>query len=234
MATHWQPTVGTVVKTAADEDPIGLLTVLSLGSHGHLRFVQEVRAYLASRCPTATVKQKLAQVRPSMHGRALPDVPSRLRGSVCCHTEELAGLSTSDAALLQAWDASGTGLLVSERLMNCPPQLAPPLQQALFDEVAWATEDEPTAELRASFRFKRYIALSRAYSDSAAAQQPQGTSMKQGRVGAQRKRCCCSPSSPLCHGSDSGGKMTRSLPWYLRGRKTSSTTGTAHGRSPSR
>lgn len=69
MAVHWQPSVGTVVKTAAEEDPIGLLTVLSLGSHGHLRCVQEVRAYLASCCPTASEKQKLAQVNPSMHRR---------------------------------------------------------------------------------------------------------------------------------------------------------------------
>ena len=69
MAAHWQPSVGTVVKTAADEDPIGLLTVLSLGSHGHLRCVQEVRAYLASCCPTASEEQKLAQVHPIMHRR---------------------------------------------------------------------------------------------------------------------------------------------------------------------
>ena len=45
---------------------------------------------------------------------------------------------------VQAWGSSGTGLLVSERLINCPPQVAAPLQQALFDEIQWATEDEPT------------------------------------------------------------------------------------------
>jgi BCCIP len=45
---------------------------------------------------------------------------------------------------LQAWDSPGTGLIINERLINCPPQLAPPLLQALLDEVAWATEDEPT------------------------------------------------------------------------------------------
>ena len=122
-------------------------------------------------------------------------MPLRLQGTVCCHAAALAGLSEPGAALLQAWDASGTGLLVSERLINCPPQLAPPLQQALFDEVAWATEDEPTAEQRASFRFERYVALSRAYTDSAAAQQPPGKRVHKGRVGARRKLCCCLPSS---------------------------------------
>jgi hypothetical protein len=44
----------------------------------------------------------------------------------------------------QAWDQSGTGLIINERLINCPPQLAPPLVQALFSEIKWATEDEPT------------------------------------------------------------------------------------------
>jgi hypothetical protein len=38
----------------------------------------------------------------------------------------------------QAWDGAGTGLVVSERLVNCPPQLAPPLVKALFDELSAA------------------------------------------------------------------------------------------------
>jgi hypothetical protein len=45
---------------------------------------------------------------------------------------------------LQAWEQPGTGLLINERLINSPPQLAPPLVQALFSEISWATEDEPT------------------------------------------------------------------------------------------
>jgi protein BCP1 len=46
--------------------------------------------------------------------------------------------------LLQAWEQPGTGLLLNERLINSPPQLAPPLVQALFSEISWAMEDEPT------------------------------------------------------------------------------------------
>ena len=42
--------------------------------------------------------------------------------------------------------------MVSERLINCPPQLSPPLQQALYDEIQWATEDQPTqARLKSLF-----------------------------------------------------------------------------------
>lgn len=38
--------------------------------------------------------------------------------------------------------AKDVGLLVSQRVVNLPPQLLPPLYDALFDEVSWATEDE--------------------------------------------------------------------------------------------
>ncbi|KAK9176641.1 hypothetical protein WN944_028660 [Citrus x changshan-huyou] len=59
--------------------------------------------------------------------------------------------------------AHDVGLLVSQRVVNLPPQLLPPLHDALFDEVSWATEDEPTAELRNSFRFKCYLLVSKIY-----------------------------------------------------------------------
>ncbi|KAG2284962.1 hypothetical protein Bca4012_034563 [Brassica carinata] len=59
--------------------------------------------------------------------------------------------------------AQGVGVLVSQRVMNLPPQLLPPLYDGLFDEVSWATEDEPTEELRGSFRFKWYLLVTKIY-----------------------------------------------------------------------
>lgn len=38
--------------------------------------------------------------------------------------------------------AQNVGLLVSQRVVNLPPQLLPPLYDALFDEISWAVEDE--------------------------------------------------------------------------------------------
>ncbi|XP_022761804.1 protein BCCIP homolog isoform X3 [Durio zibethinus] len=38
--------------------------------------------------------------------------------------------------------AQNVGLLVSQRVVNLPPELLPHLYDALFDEVSWATEDE--------------------------------------------------------------------------------------------
>ncbi|KAL8218684.1 hypothetical protein R6Q57_022057 [Mikania cordata] len=59
--------------------------------------------------------------------------------------------------------AAEVGLLVSQCVMNLPPQLLPPLYDGLFDEISWATEDEPTEELRKSFCFRYYIMISKVY-----------------------------------------------------------------------
>lgn len=48
----------------------------------------------------------------------------------------------SDLELLLEKKAKDVGLLVSQRVMNLPLQLLPPLYDGLFDEVSWATEDE--------------------------------------------------------------------------------------------
>ena len=68
--------------------------------------------------------------------------------------------------MIQALRSDGAGLVINERLLNCPPQLASPLHHSLFDEeIPWAMEDEPTEELRDSFNFKAYLFLSRVYRD---------------------------------------------------------------------
>ncbi|KAG7554017.1 BCP1 family [Arabidopsis suecica] len=69
----------------------------------------------------------------------------------------------SDLELLVEKKAKDVGLLVSQRVMNLPPQLLPPLYDGLFDEVSWATEDKPTEQLRGSFRFKSYILITKIY-----------------------------------------------------------------------
>lgn len=55
------------------------------------------------------------------------------------------------------------GLLVSERMVNVPLALSEPLSRALFDEVKWATEDEPTAERREGFKITDYLMSSRLF-----------------------------------------------------------------------
>uniref|UniRef100_A0A7S0YF68 Protein BCCIP homolog n=1 Tax=Polytomella parva TaxID=51329 RepID=A0A7S0YF68_9CHLO len=62
----------------------------------------------------------------------------------------------------------GNGLLVSERLLNCHPKIAPPLVQFLFDEISNVVEDDDDdidPATRDSFRFKNYLLISRVYTD---------------------------------------------------------------------
>lgn len=95
---------------------------------------------------------------------------------------------------MQAWDQAGTGLIISERLINSPPQLASPLQHALFDEeIPWATEDEPSEELRNSFIFERLLFVSRVYQDNLGEPLPPAAAGQ-----GQRKKRKVSPR-PLKH-----------------------------------
>lgn len=55
-----------------------------------------------------------------------------------CQGEDVA----DDLRSVLGEQAQNVGLLVSQRVVNLPPQLLPPLYDALFDEVSWATEDE--------------------------------------------------------------------------------------------
>ncbi|KAJ1694324.1 hypothetical protein LUZ63_011022 [Rhynchospora breviuscula] len=58
-------------------------------------------------------------------------------------------------------DARDAGLLVCQRFANCPYQVVLKLYEAVFDEISWATEDEPTQVLRDSFRFKHYLVITK-------------------------------------------------------------------------
>lgn len=120
-----QTTVGTVIKTAEDESPIGVITALNLGRYKGHTCIKNIWQFLHSKCN-----------------------------------------SKADASELEAVFEKhpyDVGLLVSERLINIPEELAPPLHQGLFDEVSWATEDEPSKALRNSFKFKYYLIMTRVF-----------------------------------------------------------------------
>ncbi|KAK8684884.1 hypothetical protein V6N13_040899 [Hibiscus sabdariffa] len=85
--------------------------------------------------------------------------------SICLEKDKIGNLRS-----LLGDKAHDVGLLVSQRVVNLPPELLPHLYDALFDEIAWATEDEPTEELRNSFWFKFYIVVSKIYKHKNASQ----------------------------------------------------------------
>ena len=136
------------MKTTDSVDPIAVLTVLPLRRYASLTCLKEIRAYLTARCTTNT--QQFLQVwhldtaMPCTH-MTYHHVSQKTHSVLCMIGKTSLTVSAfMHAPDVQAWDDPHSGLLLSERLVNCPPQLAPPLNQALFDELAWAKEDEPT------------------------------------------------------------------------------------------
>jgi hypothetical protein len=61
------------------------------------------------------------------------------------------GGDVARAALAAAWEApAALGLLLNERILNMPDEIAPPLHDALLQDVAWAKESAPR-DARADF-----------------------------------------------------------------------------------
>lgn len=143
------------MKTGEDDDPIAIMTVLNTQRHAEAPFMPQILEYITSKCSDAAVKQQLQQVTSmacrkdcscqNVHCRRhhvlnlLPYLALALMRLLNCmppflhpHLQPL---------FLQAWSAPGTGLLLNERLVNSPPQIAPPLVQALFEEIDQAAGD---------------------------------------------------------------------------------------------
>jgi protein BCP1 len=74
----------------------------------------------------------------------------------------LFGLGDSGLCELLSTSLPTVGLLLSERAYGVPLELAPHLCRSIFSEIAWATEDLPTEEERAAFRFSHYILIKKA------------------------------------------------------------------------
>ena len=107
--------------------------------------------------PIAVVS--VVNLRKHRNAQFLADILRFLRENA----PEGSGKSDLDKALAEGAASGKVGFVVSERVVNCPLELSSPLQQAIFDEIQWATEDEPTQELRDSFKFTHFVLLSRVY-----------------------------------------------------------------------
>jgi hypothetical protein len=154
-----QTRVGTVVKTEDGGDPIALITALNTdrtprgggGAGGSGR----------SGAPAAATAPPAGGAGAPHPPPAFPPIPAlaQLRDYLAAS----APTPAAKTALLTAWAGPGTGLVLAERLANVPPQIAPPLHQALALEVKWATTDEPSEAGKASFDFERLLLVSRAF-----------------------------------------------------------------------
>ena len=148
-----------MVKAGEDEDPLAVMTVLNTTVYKDKEFMTQVLKFLEAKCSDSKLQGRLREVGGHAdEGHASPGASSR-SAAPPTHNRVIAVVAWPDIlTLTQAFQQASTGLLVSERLMNCPPQMAPPLVQLLFEEVAGAaTDEESTDALREQFSFKRYL-----------------------------------------------------------------------------
>lgn len=55
------------------------------------------------------------------------------------------------------------GVVLTERVVNLPPVLVAKMQEAVFCEIAWATEDEDGPAARRAFRFAKFLYVTDAF-----------------------------------------------------------------------
>ncbi|CAM9567119.1 unnamed protein product [Ascophyllum nodosum] len=70
-----------------------------------------------------------------------------------------AGRSVEMEAVLGEAATEKVGLLVSERMINCPIQAVPKLHEALVEDIAWAVQNEISDEHRDKFRFDKIVVV---------------------------------------------------------------------------
>ncbi|CAE6523733.1 unnamed protein product [Rhizoctonia solani] len=125
-----QPGIGSTVKTdGIDSDPYAILTVLNMNVHKeHVKDHPSIKAIISY------LLEKVPKDSPT--GAVLGDLlaPRALAASI-----------------------GHTGLIISERLINMPPQIMPPMYRMLGDELASAAnQNEP-------YRFDNYVVVSRCF-----------------------------------------------------------------------
>jgi protein BCP1 len=135
-----QPLLGSTVKVDGNEsDPYAFLTVLNLHEH------QVSRSSTILTLPMLTT---LMQYRP-----VIKDLVQYLQKKTSPTPK-----STDISALLSSPDVQ-VGLILTERLINMPSEIVPPMYTMLLEEIDWALEEKEP------YKFTHYLVLSKVYSE---------------------------------------------------------------------
>ena len=133
-----QPLLGSTVKVEGNEsDPFAFLTVLNLREH-------QVRSPCSGREISAA------------DGRQDKPVIRELQAYLarkCASVPSMARLSQ----LMSASPTAETGLILTERLVNVPPEVVPPMYTMLLEEMQWARDEKEPYE------FSNYVVISKVY-----------------------------------------------------------------------
>jgi len=68
-------------------------------------------------------------------------------------------------------ESESLGLIINERMVNVPPELATPMHKALYEEIQWAHEDEDDPK-KSPWSFSNYLLVTSTYTESSADDKP--------------------------------------------------------------
>jgi protein BCP1 len=136
-----QPTLGSTVKVDGHEsDPYAFLSILNLQEH-KVRDLPALRLFV--------VLTFCSQDKP-----VIQDLINYLK------TKTASNQSLAPAAqLLSQNPIPPIGLILTERLINMPSEIVPPMYNMLQEEIAWAVEDKEP------YTFSHYLVLSKNYEE---------------------------------------------------------------------
>lgn len=210
-----QTRVGTVVKLADDAQPIGFISALCVEAHRPV--LGPLGAALRRVCGIAEEEKKAKKSDDGEKGggekadsaNGAKDVPNGggKGAAVCPVGAQTPAERASFYNVLRhsfstdpASRGSRVGLLLTDRVVNLPPQLVPKMQEALFLEVAWAQEDEPTAALRDMYNFHWFLYITDAYVGAAAP----ASAAKQAKPSKKKSRSAAAQKSAADGGPGPG------------------------------
>lgn len=135
-----QPLLGSTVKVDGNEtDPYAFLTVLNLHEHKVGGFSSLLRTMCLTNRKEHPAVRKLVDY---LVDRAAT-------------TPDLAPLGD----LLKSSDTTQVGLVLTERLINIPADVVPPMYKMLEEEISWALEEKEP------YNFTHYLVISKTYQE---------------------------------------------------------------------
>ena len=135
-----QPLLGSTVKVDGNEsDPYAFLSILNLRQHkvGTLKLASTLFINLSKENPV------IKALIEYLSGRA-----------------ETSSVLEHIPKLLHQDSSSEVGLVLTDRLLNMPSELVPPMYRMLVEEVTWAVEEKEP------YTFSHYLVLSKTYTEA--------------------------------------------------------------------
>ena len=163
-----QAEVGTMIEQEGEPDDVfAFATVLNMAEHRGLESMGQVRGFLLERCPPE-LRARLEAVLDSGGGGGSGGAKKGKKDKE--KKKKKQGSASSSSSSSSGGGGLPAGLLLTERMMNLPAQLVPPMHAELVKDIAWASSEEARREVVAEgraplgdFGFSSYVLIGRRY-----------------------------------------------------------------------